>query len=145
MLPSRVGDWDGARFDVGTIETLTSVGRNRAIGFDRYSFADPERGTIDAPSFDEEPLAAWWRTSPYTNVRVQTRTFVLAPDVEVLVLDEADRASACAEPPPATPPEPSWTPADVDVLEDPAYVGAITTLTYSPTGQVTRIRYTHGC
>ena len=77
------------------------------IGFDRYSFVDPQRGTIDAAGFEEEPVAAWWRTSPYTNVRVLARTFVLDPDVEILVLDEAGRAGACGDPPPSTPPGPS--------------------------------------
>ena len=140
-----IGDWDGARFDAGTIQTLSTTGRYRTIGFDRYSFTDPAVGTIDAAGFDTEPLVAWWRTSPFTNVRVQLRTFVLDPAVEVLVLDPAGRARACAEPPPTTPPTPSWAPADLDALEDPAYVGAIATLTYSATGQVTRIRFTAGC
>ena len=129
----------------GRSHTLSTAGTNRTIGFDRYSFSDPAVGTIDAAAFDEEPLAGWWRTSPFSNVRTQVRTFVLDPDVEVLVLDPAGRASACAGPPPASPPTPTWKPADLDVLEDPAYVGAIATLTYSPTGQVARIRFTQGC
>lgn len=140
-----IGDWDGARFDAGTIETLSTAGGYRTIGFDRYSFSDPSVGTIDAVAFEEEPLAAWWRASPFANVRVQVRTFVLDPDVEVLVLDPAGRTRACADPPPATQPAPSWEPADISTLEDSAYAGAIATLTYSPTGQVTRIRFTQGC
>jgi hypothetical protein len=140
-----IGDWDGARFDAGTIETLSRLGAYQTIGFDRYSFVDPVRGAVDAAGFDEEPVAAWWRTNPFTNVRVQLRTFVLDTDVEVLTLDAADRARACAEPPPTSPPTPSWEPAGVEALEDPDSVGAIALLTYSPTGQVTRIRLTHGC
>ena len=140
-----IGDWDGARFDAGTIQTLSTTGTYRTIGFDRYSFTDPAVGTIDAAGFDAEPLVAWWRTSPFTNVRAQLRTFVLDPAVEVLVVDPAGRTRACLEPPPASPPAPSWQPADLDVLEDPAYIGAIATLTYSATGQVTRIRFTQGC
>ena len=140
-----IGDWDGASFDAGTITSLSTAGTSRTIGFDRYSYSDPAVGTIDAGGFDEEPIAAWWRTSPFSNVRTQVRTFVLDADVEVLVLDPAGRTSACAGPPPASPPTPTWKPADLDALEDPAYVGAIATLTYSPTGQVTRIRFTQGC
>jgi hypothetical protein len=144
-VSAPIGGWDGARFDAGTITTLSTAGTSRTIGFDRYSFSDPAVGTIDADAFDEEPLAGWWRTSPFSNVRMQVRTFVLAPDVKVLVIDPAGRASACAGPPPASPPKPSWKTAGLEVLEDPAYVGAIATLTYSPTGQVARIRFTRGC
>ena len=140
-----IGDWDGARFDAGTIQTLSTVGGHQAIGFDRYSYVDPTRGAVDAAGFDEEPIAAWWRTSPFTNVRVQLRTFLVDPGVEVLVLDPAGRARACVDPPPSSPPAPTWEPADIDALTDPANVGAIALLTYSPTGQVTRIRLTHGC
>jgi hypothetical protein len=143
--PPPVGEWDGARFDAGVIETISEVDGYEAIGFDRYSFNDPERGTIDAEAFDEEPVAAWWRESPYVNVRVQARTFILDPDVEILVLAETGRDQACADPPPAQPPAPRWDDADVELLDDPAAAGRIATLTYSPTGQVTRIRFTAGC
>ena len=143
--PPPIGEWDGARFDVGVIDTVTEVDDYQAIGFDRYSFNDPERGTIDAEAFDEEPVAAWWRESPYVNIRVQPRTFVLDPDVEILVLAESGRGRACADPPPAQPPAPTWDEADVELLDDPAAAGRIATLTYSPTGQVTRIRFTGGC
>ena len=77
-----------------------------ALSFDRYSYTVPGSGTVDAGGMQAEPVAAWWRQSPFSNVRVQLRTFVLAPDVEVLMLDESGRAAACAEPPPAAPPTP---------------------------------------
>ena len=92
-----------------------------------------------------EPVAAWWRQSPFSNVRVQLRTFVLAPDVEVLALNESGRPAACAEPPPTPPPAPRWDDADVSALEDAGVAGSVAILTYSATGQVTRIRLTHGC
>ncbi len=95
-LVPPIGEWDGARFDVGVIETVSEQSGYTTIGFDRYSFNDPERGTIDAVAFEEEPVAAWWRTSPYTNVRVLARTFVLDPDVEILVLAESGRAPSPA-------------------------------------------------
>jgi hypothetical protein len=140
-----MGEWDGARFDVGVIETVSEQSGYTVIGFDRYSFNDPQLGTIDAGSFQEEPVAAWWRTSPYTNVRVLARSFVLDPGVEILVLDESGRARACADPAPATTPEPAWQEAGNELLADPAAAGRIAVLTYSPTGQVTRIRFTAGC
>ena len=96
-----VGDWDGARFDAGTIAAVTQLGGADAISFDRYSYTRRGVGTVDAGGMQAEPVAAWWRQSPFSNVRVQLRTFVLAPDVEVLTLDESGRTAACADPPPA--------------------------------------------
>jgi hypothetical protein len=139
------GDWDGARFDAGTISALTKVGALDAISFDRWSYTAPDGSRTDAPHLAAEPVVAWWRTSPFANVQVRNRTFVLAPDVEVLVVDPAGQAAACADPPPAAPPAPSWTTADVAALSDPANAGMIATLTYSDSGQVTRIRITRGC
>jgi len=144
-VATPVGDWDGARFDAGTIAAVTEVGGADAISFDRYSYTVPGGGTVDAGGMQAEPVAAWWRQSPFSNVRVQLRTFVLAPGVEVLTLDESGRAAACAEPPPVTPPTPRWNPADASVLQDAGVAGSIATLTYSATGQVTRVRLTHGC
>lgn len=157
------GDWDGVRFDVGTIDTVSELDSYQAIGFDRYTLNDPQLGTVDAAGFQSEPVRAWWQESPFANVRVQLRTFVLDPDVEVLVLDESDRAAACVTAPSSTatpgssttsapsttPARPafaaSWLPADVGVLADPARSGGLATLTYSDAGLVTRIRFTHGC
>jgi hypothetical protein len=139
------GDWDGARFDVGTVSARTKVGALDAISFDRLTYHAPDGTSYDASNLASEPLVAWWRTSPFTNVQVRDRTFVLAPGVEVLVVDPAGRAAACTDPPPAAPPAPSWKPADVSALSDPANAGDIASLTYSATGQVVRIRLTRGC
>ncbi len=92
------GDWDGARFDVGTISALTKVGTLDAIALDRLSYDAPDGSRLDALTLQSEPTVAWWRTSPFVNVQVRDRTFVLAPDVEVLVVDPAGRAPACADP-----------------------------------------------
>ncbi len=140
-----VGDWDGARFDVGTIQALTRAGAAQAISFDRWSYTRPDGSTVDATALDAEPLVAWWSTSPFTNRRVQARTFVLAPDVEVLVLDPSGKAAACAVPPPATSPTPTWIESDLSALQDPAAATSMVTLSYSPAGEVTRIRLTSGC
>ena len=145
IAPPPIGEWDGAGFDAGVIETVSEQSGYTTIGFDRYSFNHPEQGTIDAVAFEEEPVAAWWRTSPYTNVRVLARTFILDPDVEILVLAEAGRGRACAEPAPAVPPEPAWEEGDIGILDEPAAAARIAILTYSSTGQVTRIRFTAGC
>jgi hypothetical protein len=143
VVPELVGDWDGAEFDVGVIQQVGELGGYRTIDFDRYSYEDPERGVVDASGFTEEPIAYWWSESPFVNVQEQLRTFILADDVEVLVLsdDGADRACAGTGPRPS----PTWVPAGVSYLDQPAATEDIASLTYSDAGQVTRIRFTHGC
>jgi hypothetical protein len=139
------GDWDGARFDVGTISALTKVGSQDAISYDRWSYDAPDGTRRDALTFQAEPVVAWWRTSPFVNVQVRNRTFILSPDVEVLIVDPAGHATACADPPPSPPPAPSWTAATDAALTDPANTGTVAILTYGVTGEVTRIRLTRGC
>ena len=138
------GDWDGADFDVGTITSMTTVGTYSAIELDRLSYTGPDGRTVDAAGLRAEPIVAWWRTSPFSNVRMQTRLFVLAPDVEVLTLDPGGRAAACSDPPPAAAPEPAWLDGGTAAL------GALTptdvaVLTYADDGLVARIRLTRGC
>ena len=134
------GEWDGARFDVGVIDTVSELGGYVTIGFDRFSYVDPQRGTIDAAGFEEgtgDHVVA--HTSPYANVRVLPRTFVLDPDVEILVLDEAGAGRPRLRRPTAvdaTGPIRLAHQADLDLLDDPAAAGRIATLTYSPTGQI---------
>ena len=138
------GDWDGARFDVGTIESVSALGAYSSIELDRWTYTRPDGSTVDAGGLDEEPVVAWWRTSPFSNVRVQTRTFVLAPDVEVLTLDAAGRGATCADPPPANPPAPTWLTSGTSALGTMA-PGDFAVLTYSEDGLVTRLRLTRGC
>jgi hypothetical protein len=142
-IPALVGDWDGAEFDVGVIKQVGELDGYRTIDFDRYSYEDPDRGVTDASAFTEEPIAYWWTESPFVNIQQQLRTFVLADDVEVLVLndDGADRACNGTGPRPS----PTWVPVGVSYLEQPAATEDIASLTYSDAGQVTRIRFTHGC
>jgi hypothetical protein len=139
------GDWDGARFDLGAISALTKVGTMDAVSLDRWSYLAPDGRQLDALTFDSEPVVAWWRASPFVNVNPRTRTFVLAPDVDVQLVDPTGRTTACAEPPPAAPPAPSWTPATVAALSDPANTGTVAIITYNGAGQISRIRLTRGC
>jgi hypothetical protein len=139
------GDWDGARFDLGAISALTKVGTMDAVSLDRWSYAAPDGRLLDALTFDSEPVVAWWRASPFVNVNPRTRTFVLAPDVEVEVVDPSGRTAACADPPPAAPPAPTWTPATVAALSDPANTGTVAIITYDDAGQISHIRLTRGC
>ena len=115
------------------------------MALDRWSYTAPDGRLLDATSFDAEPIVAWWQASPFVNVNPRTRTFVLAPDVQVQLVDPAGRATACVDPPPAAAPTPTWTPATVAALSDPANTGTVAILTYGPTGQITKIRLTRGC
>jgi hypothetical protein len=138
-----VGDWDGAEFDVGVIHGVGELGGYRTINFDRYSFRDPDRGVIDASGFVEEPIAYAWTDSPFVNIQEQLRTFVLADDVEVLLLSGAAAARSCEDRRP--PPRADWVSVGVSFLDQPAATDDVASLTYSDDGLVTRIRFTHGC
>jgi hypothetical protein len=137
--PLLVGDWDGAEFDVGVIDRVGELGGYRTIEFDRYSYEDPERGVIDASAFDEEPIADHWKQSPFVNIQEQLRTFVVADDVEVLVLGDDTGGRRCASA------EPTWLSVEPSYLDQPSATEDIASLTYSPEGQVVRIRFTRGC
>ncbi len=138
-----VGDWDGAEFDVGVIHEVGELGGYETIDFDRYSYRDPERGVIDAAGFVEEPIAYGWTESPFVNVQEQLRTFVLADDVEVLVLGGAAAGRSCRDRRPL--PSADWIPVGVAFLDQPAATDDVASLTYSDEGLVTRIRFTRGC
>jgi hypothetical protein len=141
--PLLVGDWDGAAFDVGVIDRVGELGGYRTIEFDRYSYRDPKAGVIDAEAFEAEPIAYGWTESPFVNIQEQLRTFVLAEDVEVLVLGGRAAGRRCRDdgaPPPAT-----WLNVSPSHLDLPAATEEIASLTYSDEGQVERIRFTHGC
>jgi hypothetical protein len=142
-VPELVGDWDGAEFDVGVIQQVGELSGYQTIDFDRYSYEDPELGVTDASAFTEEPIAYWWTESPFVNVQEQLRTFILADDVEVLVLSDDGVDQACDEAGPE--PTPTWVPVGVSYLDQPAATEDIASLTYSADGEVTRIRFTHGC
>jgi hypothetical protein len=143
-VPELVGDWDGAEYDIGVIKRMGELGGYRTIDFDRYSYDDPDRGVTDASGFTEEPIAYWWTESPFINIQEQLRTFVLADDVEVLVLNDEGVDRACADGG-GPRPSPTWVPVGVSYLEQPVATEDIASLTYSDAGQVTRIRFTHGC
>ena len=144
--PQLVGDWDGAEFDVGVIDRVGELGGYRTIEFDRYSYRDPKRGVTDATGFVEEPIAYGWRDSPFVNIQEQLRTFVLADDVEVLVLtDGAGRRAAvpgsgsCAEARRGS----RWSRRRTSTC--PGRPTTSPASPYSDDGQVVRIRFTRGC
>ncbi len=144
VASAPTGDWDGADFDVGTIMAVSTLGAYSTIELDRLSYTGPDGRTVDATGLRAEPIVAWWRTSPFSNVRVQTRTFVLAPDVDVLTLDPSGRAAACSDPPPAVAPEPGWLESGPSALAT-LTAADVAVLTYAADGLVARIRLTRGC
>lgn len=141
-----VGDWTrGVRYDIGVVRRVTSLQGQPAIAFDRYSYAHPAQGVIDAEQLDAEPIEYWYSSSPFFNVNQQVRTFVLAPDVEVLVLDDDGRAAACSSSRTAAFPEPNWQTVDTSSLDQLAGTRRLASLTYSSQGVVERIRFTSSC
>ena len=145
LPPQPVGEWDGARFDIGTIEDSGEDDGYRIIRFDRHSYHHPDIGLVDAAGLNAEPLPTWWREDPFENNSNDVRTFVLSPNVELLRLAEDDEEAACAEPPPATPVEPRWEGVDISILRTRAARRDMAILTYAPSGPVIRIRFTRGC
>lgn len=140
------GEWDGARFDIGTIERIGEDGDYRTIDFDRYSYQDPEIGLVDAAGLSAEPRPLWWEgDGPFENNRDDVREFVLAPSVELLRLSEEATEAACTDPPPPQRPEPLWAGVDISFLRTGAARRQIAILTYAPNGPVIRIRFTRGC
>jgi hypothetical protein len=140
-----VGDWDSARFDVGRITGMTTIDDFPAIQFDRYSYQDPQAGPIDASGFDEEPVVYWWVEEPFVNQSTTVRRFVLAPEVEVLVLADTGEDEACTTPRPDRLPRPTWTTMEMSFLETDNATQAYASLTYSDDGLVERVRFTRGC
>jgi hypothetical protein len=140
------GDWDGVAYDVGRIERIGTEGAYTTIDLDRWSYRGGDGPPVDATGLTSEPVVGWWRERPFTNQNVRLRTFVLAPDVEILTLDPAGRAAACSratDPPPAS--DLAWVEAGSDALDDATDEGTFALITYSDTGQVARLRLTHGC
>lgn len=141
QLPT--GDWEGEeRFDVGRIDSVTTASGHQAIRFDRYTYQHPRLGPLDAPALRDEPVAYWYQSPPYVNYLPRLRTFVLDPDVTILVLEQESRPERCGGDPQ---PEPSWRTVDIDYLGTPEARRQFASLTYSRDGLVTRIRFTRGC
>jgi hypothetical protein len=145
LTPRPVGDWDDARFDVGRIAGMTKIDEFPAIRFDRYSYQDPQSGPIDATGFDNEPVKYWWTNEPFVNQSTTVRRFVLAPDVEVLVLADAGEDRACTTPQPDPLPPPTWTTVQPSFLDTENATQAFASLTYSEDGLVEQVRFTRGC
>ena len=107
----------------------------------------PTRARSTPSAFEEEPVAAWWRTSPFTNVRVLARTFVARPGRRGArarrVRSGAGRAPSRRRP---LRPTPTWERRrHRRPRRSRRRPGASPSLTYSSTGHVTRIRFTAGC
>ena len=88
------------------------------------------------PAFDAEPVGGVVADEPVLQRARAAADVRAGPDVEVLVARPGRPGRGVRRSAAGDPPAPTWEPADLDALEDPAYVGAIATLTYSPTGQV---------
>ena len=137
---ATIGDWDGARFDVGEVAGTSTLLGQRTIALDRLSVS-VDGSLHDADDFTEEPVEYWWTTSPFTNQGATIRRFLLHPDVDVLALDPVGDEAACT--PGGSDANPVWQRAKLSDVDDrPSDVAS---LTYSEDGLVELIRLTHGC
>jgi hypothetical protein len=141
------GDWDGARYDVGTIERVGTQGVYTTIELDRWSYREGDGPPVDASGLTSEPVVGWWREVPFTNQNVRLRTFVLAPDVEILTLDPAARFRSCRASADGAPSasELAWREAGTRALDAATEEGTFAVITYNDTGQIRRLRLTRGC
>lgn len=141
--PVDTGDWDGTRFDIGIVDRIdrTEDGRTLVV-FDRVQL-ETEDGRKEAAAFDEEPIVYGNTDYPFVNENTRLRTYVVAPDVEVLVLDNPRAVCPGGD---ADPADPVWRPTTVDAAVDTSVWSDFqqVSLTFSG-GLVARIRFSTGC
>lgn len=139
--PSGALDWDGVKFDWGEIESTTQQGGRVVINFDRWQWDG-----VDAPAMTEERIVFGNTDFGGTNDSPKLRSYVLALDVDLLeITNERDTSPACNDAGRADPPK--WSHFAVTGLQnaDPSLKSTQTSLTFSPVGEVTRIRISRGC
>jgi hypothetical protein len=137
--PTPESDWvPGLQYNLGVVDGVTDIDGHPAITYDQVKLASGG-GFLEGTGFSEEPVVAWWPEQRIENISSRERTFLLAPDVEVLRLDTDREAEACAAADGSVPP--TWERID-DVTSG---VHEYASLTFSDSGLVERIRFTHPC
>lgn len=144
--PASTYDWDGVRFEYGSIEAVERIGTDVVISFDRYSlYVDGDYR--DATYFTSEQIVVANTDAPGKNSNPKLRRYAVMPDVNLITVVGLDGSAACDGGAPAGW-TPTWAPFTMDQLiaMDAATVrGNQTSLTFDAAGRVTQIRHSDGC
>jgi hypothetical protein len=138
-----VRDWDGVRFDIGVLDRIdrTEDGRTLVV-FDRMQLEGPG-GRRSGRDLTSEPIVFGNTDAPLVNDTPKLRTYVARPGMEVLRL--GNLRQTCTDLP--HPAAPQWVPETVDRVVDQSLWKDYrqVSLTFSPDGQVSRLRLSSGC
>lgn len=134
-------DWEGQRYDFGAVTEARRVGGEQVIDFDRYQLRDPDGGFRSGRTLTEEPVLFGNSDTPFKNVNPRLRTFTVADDATVIVLDPE---WSCDDRSPGDLPE--WVPLSFDqLMAFGGGAGRQDALTFDAEGRVSQIRLSRGC
>lgn len=141
--PGAVRDWDGSRFDFGTLDRIdrTEDGRTLVV-LDRMQ-VETAQGRKSGKDLTTEPIVYANTDTPFANDNPALRTYVARPGIEVLRL--ANLRELCTEE--GTSPPARWAPVTVDQVVSQSLWDEYpqVSLTFSTDGYVSRLRLSSGC
>ncbi len=133
-------DWEGQRYDFGTIHSARVADDQLLISFDRMQLYEEDGTLHSGPTLSEEPIIVANTDMPFLNQSRALRTFSVAPDAMI------KRLSADWTCGPEGPAAPTWDEITFDDLAA-AGIGDDTqdSLTFDGYGQVVQIRLSRSC
>lgn len=136
-------DWDGVRYDFGRITGLSSNDNQDLMTFDRYQLYGDNGELQSAADFTEEPIVVGNSDVPWVNDNPQERTYVIAPDAEVLTLANRGEFECGGN---GQTGRPAWQSNTVDDLFAAGTPQSDqVSLMFGDDGRVTLIRISEGC
>ena len=136
-------DWDGVRYDFGRITGLSSNENQDLMTFDRYQLYGDNGELQSAADFTEEPIVVGNSDVPWVNDNPQERTYVIAPDAEVLTLANRGEFECGGNGQSGSPAWQSNTVDDLFAAGTPQ--SDQVSLMFGDDGRVTLIRISEGC
>lgn len=136
-------DWDGVRYDFGRITGLSSNDNQDLMTFDRYQLYGDNGELQSAADFTEEPIVVGNSDVPWVNDNPQERTYVIAPDAEVLTLANRGEFECGGNGQSGSPAWQSNTVDDLFAAGTPQ--SDQVSLMFGDDGRVTLIRISEGC
>ena len=136
-------DWDGVRYDFGRITGLSSNDNQDLMTFDRYQLYGDNGKLQSAADFTEEPIVVGNSDVPWVNDNPQERTYVIAPDAEVLTLANRGEFECGGNGQSGSPAWQSNTVDDLFAAGTPQ--SDQVSLMFGDDGRVTLIRISEGC